>query len=130
MATVLIVDDAPDFRSMARVLAESRGRNVLQACDGPVALTILLRAQPDLMLLDVHMPAMNGLDVLSTLRSNGRLLRPRRIVMVSADTDPGLRQDALELGADAFVDKVHFCAATIDEALSSLQASGAVRRSA
>lgn len=120
MATVLVVDDAAHFRAFARSLAESRGLSVLQAADGPIALTILLRAQPDVMLLDVHMPAMNGLDVLATMRSNPRLLRPRRIVVVSSAADEATRHDAIVLGADEFIDKPDFGAATLDAIVASL----------
>ncbi len=127
MSTILVVDDAPEFRALARLLAESRGINVLQAADGPIALTILLRAQPDVMLLDVHMPAMNGLDVLATLRGNRNLLRPRKVIVVSADGENALRQEALELGADGFLDKSRFCAAFLEDAIASL---APLRRSA
>lgn len=121
MATILVVDDAPEFRALARLLAESRGMNVLQAADGPIALTILLRAQPDVMLLDVHMPAMNGLDVLATLRCNANLMRPKKVIVVSADGEDSLQHEALELGADGFLDKSRFCAAFLEETVASIE---------
>jgi CheY-like chemotaxis protein len=127
MKSILVVDDSAEFRALARGLGESRGAHILEAGDGLIALTILQESQPDLMLLDVQMPSMNGLDFLATLRFAPRLMRPRQICMVTAFHDVQLERDALTLGADEVVDKGAFDRTVLDRLL---YAAKATRRSA
>jgi CheY-like chemotaxis protein len=78
--TVLVVDDDQDIReSLAQILVEE-GFEVASACNGAEALEAIARRQPDLMLLDLMMPVLNGWEVLEALRASGT--RPRIPVVV------------------------------------------------
>src|SRR5947208_16653696 len=66
--TVLVVDDEPMLRNLLSRLLRMEGYDVLEAEDGQTALDVVAREMPDLVLLDVMMPARDGLDVLGDLR--------------------------------------------------------------
>ncbi len=68
MTRVLVVDDESGIRSLLAALLEDEGYEVVTAVDGPSAVTMAERHQPDLILLDVMMPGMNGRDVERRLR--------------------------------------------------------------
>ncbi len=72
MTRVLIVDDEPAIRLLARVNLEADGIEVLEAGDGESGLESALRARPDLILLDVVMPGLDGLEVAERLRADER----------------------------------------------------------
>src|SRR5215213_8657729 len=82
---ILIVDDDRALRHALTSLLQAAGYSVEQASDGPEALRHLRAASTDLMLLDVNMPGMNGLDVLEKARS---LPAPPAVVMMTADDAP------------------------------------------
>ncbi|MBC7288053.1 MAG: response regulator [Armatimonadetes bacterium] len=67
-AKILIVDDAPDFVFAVRNFLEDLGYEVVEAYDGQEALQVIEREQPDLVLLDVIMPIMDGWETLSAIR--------------------------------------------------------------
>src|SRR5437667_10425483 len=69
-ATLLIVDDVPANRELLRQTLEPRGCEILLAPDGESALKAAQRARPDLILLDVMMPGMNGYETCRRLKSN------------------------------------------------------------
>ncbi|MEI7530162.1 MAG: response regulator, partial [Elusimicrobiota bacterium] len=64
MARILIVDDEPDMRLAVRNVLKLRGHDVMEAGDGPAALEILAGEDVDLMLLDIRLPGMDGIEVL------------------------------------------------------------------
>ena len=70
MAKVLVVDDEPDIRNLARHLLTAAGHEVRLASDGAEALVKVDKERPDVMLLDVSMPVMDGFQVLENLRAN------------------------------------------------------------
>ena len=96
--SVLVVDDDRATRHVVRALLTKAGMKATVAKDGAAALTMLRARRFDLMLLDLWMPRMNGLDLLSRLR--GRTSRPKVIVMTSDDTPDtlllGVRQQAFQ----------------------------------
>lgn len=65
---VLIVEDSPDFRSVLKFLLEEEGHTVLEAEDGKKAVEIVKNQMPDLILMDIAMPAMDGLEAAKTIR--------------------------------------------------------------
>jgi DNA-binding response OmpR family regulator len=102
--SVLVVDDEPQVVWMLRFSLEAEGYRTLEARDGRAALEEIRRHRPDLVLLDVMMPVMDGWSVLEELRSLPESERPR-VVVVSARASLRDRAKAAELGADAFVAK-------------------------
>jgi len=70
VARILIVDDEPDVRYMIRVILESAGHEVTEARNGAAGLTSVTSAPPDLVITDVMMPTMNGVEFIERLRSD------------------------------------------------------------
>jgi DNA-binding response OmpR family regulator len=99
---VLIVDDEPDILLMLRVNLEAEGYRTALAADGETALRRINEDRPDVILLDVMMPVMDGWSVLESL---ARDLFAHRVVVVSAKTSERDIVRALELGASAYVSK-------------------------
>lgn len=103
-ASVLVVDDEPQVLWMLRFSLEAEGYRTLSASDGRAALDEVHAHRPQVMLLDVMMPFMDGWSVLEELRRIPEGERPR-VVVVSARSSHRDRAKAAELGADAFVAK-------------------------
>ena len=98
--SVLIVDDEPMTRNLLRLMLERVGFDILEAGDGLEALDIVAESQPDLLILDVMMPNMDGITVCETLRARSETaVLP--IILLSARTSP----DAVRMGLDAGADK-------------------------
>lgn len=103
-ATILVVDDLPANRDLMARRLERSGFRVVSAASGPEALELLQRAPVDLVLLDIMMPGMTGLDVLKTVRMT-RTTAMLPVVMVTAKTDSEDVVEALSLGANDYVTK-------------------------
>ena len=101
MATVLIVDDQPEIVRLVRDYLEGAGFDVVTAGDGEQALRLARTAHPDLIILDLTLPSLDGLDVARALRRDGDL----PIIMLTARTEESDRVAGLELGADDYVTK-------------------------
>ena len=99
---VLIVDDSALSRRSLRQILETAGCDVVEAEDGLVALERYFLDKPDVVMLDLVMRGMYGLDVLHKLRE---LDADARIVVVSADIQSSSRELAEQAGAKAFVNK-------------------------
>src|SRR5262245_44957759 len=98
-STILVVDDSPtNLQVLVRTLQGS-GHRILAAKDGPTALDIAKRAQPDLILLDIMMPGMDGFDVCRTLKSD-ESTKQMLVIFLSARGDVSDKVSGLELGAD------------------------------
>ena len=102
--SVLVVDDEPQVVWMLRFSLEAEGYQTLEARDGRAALEEIRCHRPNLVLLDVMMPVMDGWSVLEALQALPEPERPR-VVVVSARASLRDRAKAAELGADAFVAK-------------------------
>jgi two-component system, OmpR family, alkaline phosphatase synthesis response regulator PhoP len=99
--TILVVDDEPQITRLAQDYLVHDGFRVLVAGDGGSALTISRREQPDLVVLDLNLPGMDGLEVCRTLRRTSDV----PIVMLTARAEETDRLIGLELGADDYVVK-------------------------
>jgi DNA-binding response OmpR family regulator len=99
--TVLIVDDEPRIVEVARDYLEHAGFAVLTAADGPSALKTARSRKPDVIVLDLGLPGLDGLDVARTLRHESSV----PIVMLTARDDELDRVLGLEIGADDYVTK-------------------------
>jgi DNA-binding response OmpR family regulator len=101
MATILVVDDEPKISRLVRDYLERSGFAVLTAIDGREALMRVRIERPDLVILDLGLPQLDGLDVTRQLRRDGDL----PIIMLTARDDETDKLIGLELGADDYVTK-------------------------
>jgi two-component system chemotaxis response regulator CheY len=103
MATILLVEDEVEIRTLARLQLESDGYSVSEAADGVEALALLHGVEPDVILLDLDMPRMNGLSFLERLRAGERA--PVPVVVFSADDTPDTLRRLEGLGCKGRVAK-------------------------
>ncbi|HEY3896782.1 MAG TPA: response regulator [Pseudonocardiaceae bacterium] len=118
MTRVLVVDDDPQILRALKINLAARGYTVLVASDGTKALHVAAHDHPDVIVLDLGLPDLDGTDVISGLR--GWSTTP--IIVLSARTDSGDKVEALDAGADDYITKPF----GMDELLARLRA--AVRR--
>ena len=119
--TVMIVDDSVTVRKVTSRLMECQGWDVATAKDGVDAVNQLQDSMPDVVLLDIEMPRMDGFEVLRTVRRDPRLAG-LPIIMITSRTGEKHQQQALELGVNRFLGKPFQEAnllQTIDEVLAS-----------
>jgi two-component system alkaline phosphatase synthesis response regulator PhoP len=102
--TILVVDDEPGIVQIARDYLDRAGFRVLTAGDGPTALRLARAERPSLLVLDLMLPGMDGLDVTRALRQDPAT-RKLPIIMLTARVDEADRLVGLELGADDYVTK-------------------------
>lgn len=95
MATILIADDHPDLAALAAMIAQMAGCHPVVCHDGPAAIAAIQTHEPTLVVLDNHMPKMNGIDVIRELKL--ALPVPPPVVLFSADAD--CFDEARRLGA-------------------------------
>ena len=103
-ATILVVDDSVTVRKVTSRFLERQGFNVVLAKDGIDALEILQETTPDLMLLDIEMPRMDGFEVATQVRHNKRL-QQLPIIMITSRTGEKHRERALEIGVNDYMGK-------------------------
>ena len=101
VATILVVDDEPRIVQLVRDYLEHGGFTVLTASDGQAALRTARTGRPDLVVLDLSMPGLDGLDVARSLRREGEV----PIIMLTARTEESDKLVGLELGADDYMTK-------------------------
>jgi DNA-binding response OmpR family regulator len=99
--SILVIDDEPHIVRLARDYLERAGFTVSTASDGPSALRQARAGHPDLVILDLGLPGLDGLDVARALRRESTV----PIIMLTARTDESDRIVGLELGADDYVTK-------------------------
>ena len=101
MTTVLIVEDEPKIAQVARDYLQAAGCTVVTAVDGRSGLQAAARSRPDLVVLDLRLPDIDGLDVARRLRQGG----PVPIIMLTARGEESDKLVGLELGADDYITK-------------------------
>ncbi len=101
MKTILVVDDEPKIIQIARDYLEHAGLQVLSAPDGEAALALARTAHPDLVILDLGLPGMDGLDVARLLRKESNV----PLIMLTARGEETDKLVGLELGADDYITK-------------------------
>jgi len=102
MPRVLVVDDEPDAVELLQEFLTAKGYEVCTAGDGEEALRQVKEQRPHLILLDVRMPKMNGLEVLKRVREIDREVG---IIMVTAVNEEETGREALKLGAFEYITK-------------------------
>ncbi|MDM8562859.1 response regulator, partial [Candidatus Marithioploca araucensis] len=108
-STILIVDDEEIGREALKGLLTNQGYDLFFANNGVEALALAAKLTPDVILLDVMMPEMDGFDVCHALRANSHLAEIP-IIIVTALDDQDSRQLGIEAGADEFISKPFNCA--------------------
>src|SRR5919201_1980992 len=101
VATILVVDDEPRIVQVVRDYLEHGGFTVLTAFDGAAALRTARTGRPDLVVLDLSLPGLDGLDVARSLRRQSEV----PIIMLTARTEESDKLVGLELGADDYITK-------------------------
>jgi two-component system chemotaxis response regulator CheY len=102
IGNILVVDDSGFARRTLRQMLEGGGHNVEEAANGHDALERYFLKRPDLVLLDIVMEGMNGLEVLARLRE---LDPDARVIIASADVQSSTRDEAQQAGAIGFINK-------------------------
>jgi two-component system, NtrC family, response regulator PilR len=102
MANILIVDDEQSFRQVLNLVFETDGNNVRTAMNGRQALELLAAEPADVIITDVRMPDMDGIELLRAVRED---LPDIGVIMMSAFASIETARDAFKLGADDFVEK-------------------------
>ena len=98
---ILVADDDAQLQRALRITLASRGYDVVPARDGAEAIDLAATAHPDLVLLDLGMPQVDGIDVIRAIRAWSKV----PIVVLSGRTDSGEKVEALDAGADDYVTK-------------------------
>jgi len=101
---ILIVEDNPENMKVFEMVLSAKGYTLLKAIDGEEALDIAIRERPDLVIMDIQLPGMNGLEVTRKLRENSAFSRIP-IIAVSAYAMKGDKEKAIEAGCNAYLSK-------------------------
>ncbi len=102
--TILVVEDYEDTSLAMRLALEDKGYRIVEASDGAAAVELAERERPEIILMDLNLPVMDGLDATRRIRSNPEL-KETVIVAVTAHSGADLRSQALSAGCNAFVTK-------------------------
>jgi len=102
--TILTVDDAATMRKMVSFTLKAAGHEVFEAQDGAVALSLLQSRRVDLVITDVHMPNMNGLELTRQLRALPSFGRTP-IILLTTESDPGKKAEGRAAGATGWIVK-------------------------
>jgi DNA-binding response OmpR family regulator len=117
-ATVLIVDDEPQILLVMEVILSNEGYRVIKATNGKECLEITKRELPDLILMDVFMPTMDGFKALKRLRAQKRTKHIPVVFLTAIATKPMQIEKGLSLGAEAYITKP----IKVDELMSRVRA--------
>jgi two-component system cell cycle response regulator DivK len=104
MTKILVAEDNAVNRELLRELLETRAYTVVEACDGEEALRMIEQTQPDLLLLDIGMPVLDGFAVVRKIRENPRFAS-LPVVAVTAYAMQGDRENVLNAGFDGYLSK-------------------------
>lgn len=103
--TILVVDDSTDTRRMLRHSLEAWNYRVVEARNGQEAVEVARRECPDLIVMDLNMPRMDGLEATQRIRECREVCKSAPIIAVTAYDTYGMEEAALEAGCNAYVRK-------------------------
>ncbi len=109
--SILVVDDDDNIREVIHAVLTQAGFQVLVAASGEAAVALLKRSRFELMLLDVHMPKMSGLEVLAAMK---QIADAPPVLMVTADSQTATVREALSLGCAGYIAKPFTPAALVE----------------
>jgi len=104
MKKVLVADDKDTGRELVRTVLENSGYQVFEASDGEAAVAEARRIHPDLIILDIHMPGLDGFEVIEKLRSEDRF-NATPIIALTASAMMGDRERAMAAGFTGYITK-------------------------
>jgi len=104
MSTILVVDDRSSSRELLRTVLDHAGYKVIEAADGAEALEKARESEPDLILLDLQLPGIDGFGVIAALRAEERF-SDTPIVAITASAMQGDREKALKSGFTSYITK-------------------------
>ena len=107
MTRIVVADDDRMFRKVAETTLRRQGYDVATASDGEVALQLIRSERPDMIILDLIMPKLQGFDVLTILKQDA-LTSAIPVIVLSSLTQEQDKQEALDLGAVAYFNKTTF----------------------
>jgi CheY-like chemotaxis protein len=116
---VLMVEDHPDIADLYELKLQLEGYRVAVASDGAVGLSMARSLIPDLILLDIHMPLLDGLQVLAALRDD-ETTDGVPVVVCSEDDSPQLIQEARRLGAVAYLVKANLLPSRLSQTVADV----------
>jgi CheY-like chemotaxis protein len=116
---VLMVEDHPDIADLYQLKLQLEGYRVAVASDGAAGLRLARSLRPDLILLDIHVPQLDGLQVLAALRED-EVTGEVPVVICSEDDNPQLIKEAQRLGAAAYLVKSHLLPSHISRTVSEV----------
>jgi len=116
---VLMVEDHPDIADLYQLKLQLEGYRVAVAADGVSGLELARSLKPDVTLLDVHLPQLDGLKLLSALRDD-ETTRDLLVVMFSEDDNPNLVQEAKRLSAAAYLVKAHLLPSRLSQTVGDV----------
>ena len=117
--TVLVAEDSTDTRIMLKRAFEMKGYHVFEAEDGEQALELAKRHRPSLMVIDLNMPVLDGLETIKSFRKYEKNGERTPIVAITAYDYYGMEEAALETGCNKYLSKP-LDLAELDRALKSL----------
>lgn len=121
--TVLIVEDSPAQALALQQVLEQEGLQVLWASDGRIGVAMAQQQIPDVIVLDIEMPEMNGFEACRHLKENART-SSIPIVMLTVHADPTALMQGIDLGAIDFIPKDAFSESVLVETLRQLHILG------
>jgi CheY-like chemotaxis protein len=104
MKTVLVADDKPAGREIVRTVLENSGFHVVEASDGVEALKSAREVRPDLIILDLHMPGLDGFGVIQELRRDASFA-DTPVMALTASAMQGDRERAMSVGFTGYITK-------------------------
>jgi two-component system cell cycle response regulator DivK len=124
---ILCIEDNAENRLLVRRILEAEGFSVLEATDGPSGLESAAQMRPDLILLDINLPEMDGYDLARRFR-NTPGLQQVPILAVTANVMQGDRERSLEAGCDGYIQKPIDVDRLPEQVRAALQKTGTERK--
>jgi CheY-like chemotaxis protein len=104
MKKILVADDTANGRELVKAVLSNSGYEVLEACDGAEALALARELRPDLIILDLHMPGLDGFGVVQALRRDERFASTP-VMALTASAMMGDKERALAIGFTGYITK-------------------------